>query len=148
MAIHREPAVGAEAILAAVNRRAARASGNAGVTQHGYRPMLAECSFERPQLGVDLPERSELAHYESIVALAEAVEVEDQTTEIAVGELAGLAQEARAATHPPTLAEARGSCGHGGVRLRVRLRSVGRRGGRCDRCRCSLLHVIPNAIRC
>lgn len=53
--------------------------------------MLGEGSFERAQLGVDLTERAELGEYERVVASAEAVQVVDQPTEVAVGELAGLA---------------------------------------------------------
>ena len=88
-----------------MDRRAARAGGDAGVAQDGHRLVLGERAFERAQLGVDLAERRELGEHERVVALAEAVEVEDQAAEVAVGELARLAQEARAAAHAPTLAE-------------------------------------------
>jgi hypothetical protein len=40
-----------------VDRRAARASRDAGVAQHGHRLMLSKSAFERAQLGVDLAER-------------------------------------------------------------------------------------------
>ena len=105
VAVHGEPAVGAEAVLAAVDRRAARAGGDAGVAQDRHRLVLGEGAFERAQLGVDVAERRELGEHQRVVALAEAVQVEDQAAEVAVGELARLAQEARAAAHAPALAE-------------------------------------------
>jgi hypothetical protein len=40
-----------------VNRRAARAGGDACIAQHRHRLMLGKGSFERAQLGVDVPER-------------------------------------------------------------------------------------------
>ena len=138
-AVHREPAVGAEAVLAAVDRRAARAGGDAGVAQDGHRLVLGEGAFERAQLDVDLAERRELGEHERVVALAEAVEVVDQTAEVAVGELARLAQEARAAAHAPALAEAGRTVGRVLARGRLHLRR--RTGG------LNILHRPTNAIR-
>ena len=90
--------------------------------------------LERAQLGVDLAERVQLGEHERVVALAEAVQVEDEPAEVAVGELARLAQEARAAARAPARAEAGllgGGCSRpalGGlavVRLARRLRVGG-----------------------
>jgi hypothetical protein len=74
-----------------VNRRAARAGGDAGVAQDRYRLALGERGFERAQLGVDVSERAELGDHQRVVTLAEAVQVEDQPAEVAVGELTSLA---------------------------------------------------------
>ena len=96
---------------------AARAGGDAGLAQDGDGLALAEGGFERAQLGVDVPERGELGQHERVVALAEAVQVEDEPAEVAVGELARLAQEARAAADAAARAEA--------GRLRRRAMSAG-----------------------
>jgi hypothetical protein len=74
-----------------MNRRAARTGGDAGVAQDRHRLALGERGFERAQLGVDVPERAELGDHQRVIALAEAVQVEDQPAEVAIGELASLA---------------------------------------------------------
>lgn len=69
--------------------------------------MVAQAVFESAQLGVDLAQRRELGEHQRVVALAEAVQIEHEPTEIAIGKLARLAQKARATAHAPALAEAR-----------------------------------------
>ena len=69
--------------------------------------------LERAQLGVDAGERAQLGEHQRVVALSEAVQVEDEPAEVAVGELARLAQEARAAAHATARAEARRCRGRG-----------------------------------
>ena len=131
-----------------MDRGAAWAGGDAGVAQHRHRLVLGEGAFERAQLGVDLTERAELGEHERVVALAEAVQVVDQPAEVAIGELARLAQEARAAAHAPALAEAGRSGGQRGIGhrgatcRRTVVRRLDRRVHR-DRCRCALLHRHP-----
>jgi hypothetical protein len=104
--VERQPAAGAEAVVAAVNRGAARAGGDPNFAQHCHRPTIVQAVFESAQFGVDLAQRRKLGENQRVVALAEAVQIEYEPTEIAVGELACLAQEAGAATHAPALAEA------------------------------------------
>ena len=113
---HRQPAVGAEAVFAAVDRGAAGARGDAGLAQDGDWPALLQGAFERAQLGVDVAERGQLGEHEGVVALPEAVQVEDQAAEVAVGELARLAQEAGAAARATARSEAGRLGGGGGVR--------------------------------
>ena len=67
----------------------------------------SSAALERPQLAVDVAERVELRQHERVVALAEAVQVEDEAAEVAVGQLAGPAQEAGTPPRPPARAEAR-----------------------------------------
>jgi len=101
-----QPAARAEAVVAAVNRGTARACGDPDFAQHRHRPVVAQAVFEPAQLGVDLTQRGELGEDQRVVALAEAVQVEYESAEIAVGKLARLAQEAGATTHAPALTEA------------------------------------------
>jgi hypothetical protein len=103
--VHGEAAVGAEAVAAAVDRRAARAGGDAGLAHDRHRLTLSQGCLEYAQLGVDVAERGELGDHQRVVALAKAVQVEDQPAEVAVGKLARLAQEARATAHTPAGAE-------------------------------------------
>jgi len=80
-----------------VDRGAARARGDACLAQNGDRLALAERAFDRSQLAVDLRERGQLREYQRVVALPEAMQVEHQPAEVAIGELTCLAQEARTA---------------------------------------------------
>ena len=57
-------------------------------------------------LGVDVSERRQLRQHQRVVALAEAMQVEDEASEVAIGELACLAQEADPAANPPPRDEA------------------------------------------
>src|ERR1700722_747762 len=63
--------------------------------------------FEAAQLRIELAQRRKLGEHQRVVALAEAVQIEYEPTEIAIGELARLAQEACATTHASALSEAR-----------------------------------------
>ena len=135
VATERQPAVGAEAVLAAVDRRAARAGGDTGFAQDRDGLALGQRRLQRAQLGVDVPERVELGDHQSVVALAEAVQVEDEAAEVAIGELTCLAQEARAPAHASARSEARRRRGCGAVdrpavlgRLGGRLRGAAARG--------------------
>ncbi len=67
---------------------------------------LAQGAFDRAQLAVDVAERRQLGEHERVVALPEAVQVEDESAEIAIRELACLAQEAQAAARPTARLEA------------------------------------------
>jgi hypothetical protein len=89
-----------------VDRGAARARGYPGLAEDRYRSPFREGGLDRAQLAVDQPQRVELRDHERVVALAEAVKVVDEATEVAVGELAGAAQEARAAARSAPRAEA------------------------------------------
>ena len=93
-------------VLAAMNGGAAGARCDAGLTQHGHGLLLAECGLQRAQLRIDLAERAQLGDHQGVVALSEAVQVEDKPAEVAIGELARLAQKARAAAHAPARPEA------------------------------------------
>jgi hypothetical protein len=120
-----------------VDRGAARARRDPGLPQDRHRVARAEGGFERAQLRVDLPDGAELGEHQGIVALAEAVEVEDEAAEVPVCQLARLAQEARAPSQPAAGTEARGP-GGGACRLGVcGLTAVGRlrRGGSGSRAR-------------
>jgi hypothetical protein len=111
-----------------VDRRAARAGSESSLAQDRHRLALAQGRFERTQLGVYVAQRAELAQHELVVSLVEAMQVEHEPAEVAVGELAYLAQEADAAAQ----AAARREAG-----WRVRRRGSGRlaRAGRlCDGC--------------
>jgi len=122
-----------------VDRRAPRAGGDAGFTQDRERVALLQGALQRAQLGVELADRAQLGEHQRVVALAEPVKVEDQASEVAVGELARLAQEARAAAHAPARPEAGWALVAVGLRRLVRrlgggrclLRSGRRRRGRC-----------------
>ena len=103
---HRQAAVRAEAVFAAVDRGAARAGGYPGLAQHGDRLGARAAPLDRAQLAVDLAERVQLGEHQRVVALAEAVQVEDEAAEVAVGELAGPAQETRPPSGAPARAEA------------------------------------------
>jgi hypothetical protein len=105
--VERQSAAGAEAVVAAVNRGTAWARRNPNFTQHRHRPVIVQAVFEPAQLGVDLTQRRKLGEHQRVVALAEAVQIEYEPTEITVGKLACLAQETGAATHAPALAETR-----------------------------------------
>jgi hypothetical protein len=83
-----------------VDRRAAGTGGDAGLAQHGHRLTFLQGALERAQLGVDLRERVQLGEDQRVVACSEAMQVEDETAEIAVGQLARLAQKARTPTCP------------------------------------------------
>jgi hypothetical protein len=91
MTVHREPAVGTEAILAAMNGGASWAGRDAGVAQHRHRLIFGESSFERAQLRVDVSKCAELGVYQRVISLAKAVQVEDEPAEVAVSQLARLA---------------------------------------------------------
>ncbi len=151
VAAHRHPAARTEAVFAAVDRGAPGTCCDTGLAQDCYRSALAERSFDRAQLGVDLIERCQLREYERVVALSEPVQVEDQAAEVAVGELARLAQEARATARPTARLEAgRLGCRPAGAARTIRgclglvvlclRRRV--RGGRS-----SLLHVSIHATQ-
>jgi hypothetical protein len=78
-------------VLAAVDGGAARACRDTGFAQDRHGLMLIEGGLQRAQLRVDLAERAQLGDHQSVVALPEAVQVEDQPAKVAVGELARLA---------------------------------------------------------
>ena len=103
--VHRQAAVGAEAIVAAVDRGAARACRHARLAQDGHGAALGQGSFEGAQLGVDASDRLELGEHQLVVASAEPVQVEHEPAEVAVGQLARLAQEPHTPAHAPPLAE-------------------------------------------
>jgi hypothetical protein len=84
-----------------------RARDHTRLAQRGDASALLESPFQRAQLAVDRRERPELGQYERVVALREAVQLEDQTAQIPVGELARPAQEAQTAPHTTALGEAR-----------------------------------------
>ncbi len=107
-----------------MDRRAAGARGDAGLAQHGDGPTFSQRVFKCTQLGIDVSERRQLGEDQSVVALSEPVQVEDQAAEVAVAELACLAQEARAAPYAAAGAEADGlGCrsGAGGLLVLLRL---------------------------
>jgi hypothetical protein len=129
MAAQRKAASGAEAIFTRVDRGAARTRGDARLAQDGDGLARGERGFDRTQLGIDLREGGELREHERVVALPEAVEVEDETPEVAVGELPRLAQEACATAHAAARAEACGGLGWGrdaGARGLLRVLGGGR----------------------
>lgn len=101
----RKAAVGAEPIFAGVDGGAASARRDARLPQHRHSSALAQRVFDRPQLGVDVAERRQLRHHERVVPLAEPMEVEDKSAQIAVGELPRLAQEPKPPAHAPACAE-------------------------------------------
>jgi hypothetical protein len=88
-----------------VDRRAARTSRDAGLAQDRHRLALLERGLEHAQLAVDVAEGRELGDHQRVVALAEAMQVEDQPAQVAVGELARLAQKACTPAHAPARAE-------------------------------------------
>src|SRR5208283_1705017 len=85
----------------------------------------------------DALERGQLREHERVVALPEAMQVEHEPTEIAVGELTGPAQVARAPACPSTLDEGRtrvraaGACAGW---LAFLLRACAGGAGACARC--------------
>jgi hypothetical protein len=89
-----------------VDRGAARAGADAGLAENRHRGTLSQRRFERAQLAVDVAEGVQLVEDERVVSLAEAVQVEDEPAEIAIRELAGLAQEAHAPSYAPSRGEA------------------------------------------
>jgi hypothetical protein len=90
-----------------MDRRAARAGGDARLAQHRQRRALSQRRFEGAQLCVDPAKRRELRLHDVVVALPKAVQVEDEPAKVAVGELARRAQEAGAAADVPARKEAR-----------------------------------------
>jgi hypothetical protein len=92
-------------VFAAVDRGAAGAGGYARFVQHRQRLMLLQSALELTQLRIDLGEGAQLGEHERVVALAEAVQIEDKAPEVAVGELAGLAEEANTSAHAPARSE-------------------------------------------
>jgi hypothetical protein len=90
-----------------VNCRTSWTRRDPNFTQHRHRPVVAQAVFEATQLGIELTQRRKLGEHQWVVALAKAVQIEHEPTEVAVGKLARLAQEAGATTHASTLAEAR-----------------------------------------
>jgi hypothetical protein len=124
-----------------VNRRTARTGSDPNFAQDRHRPVVTQGVFEPAQLGVDLAQRRKLGEHQWIVALAKAVQIEYEPTEIAVGKLSRLAQEARTTTHAPALTKARRRrrllCGRfglwhlrlGALRLGALCGVVGNRGG-------------------
>ena len=80
--------------------------------------------FELAHLAVDLAQHRQLGEHQLVVALAKAMQVEHESAEIAIGELACLTQEARPPTHAPTLAKARRLLLGGRLGLRRLLPSV------------------------
>jgi hypothetical protein len=91
-----------------VDRCASWACSDSHLAQHRQRSELAQRLFQRAQLRVDVPERRQLRQHHLIVALAEAVQVEHQSAEVAICELACSAQKARTPAQPSALAEAGG----------------------------------------
>lgn len=81
-----------------MNGRTARAGRYSRLAQDSDRLALLQGRLDRAQLTVDVPERRQLAEYQGVVALAESMQVEDQPAKVSIGELARLAQEARAPT--------------------------------------------------
>jgi hypothetical protein len=69
--------------------------------EHCDRLAFLQRVLECAKLGVELAERVQLGQHERVIALTEAMEVEDEPTEIAVGQLTRLAQKAGA---PPRAA--------------------------------------------
>ena len=102
-----EAARRAVARVAAVQRAATGARGDAGLAQLGDVALLAERLLERAQLGVDGRQGGDLAADELDVLAAELVLVEDEAAEVAVAELADAPQEAQAAAEATAVAEAR-----------------------------------------
>jgi hypothetical protein len=87
MARHRQTAVRAVAVFAAVDRGAARAGGDARLAEDCHRASFSQSRLDRPQLPVDVAESAQLCEDQRVIALAEAVQVVDEAAEIAVGEL-------------------------------------------------------------
>jgi hypothetical protein len=105
-AVRWHPASRTEAVVAAVDRCAARACGDAGLAQHADALALPERLLQCAQLPVDVIQRRQLGGNQLVVALAEAVQVEHQPAEIAISELPCLAQKTQAAADAAPLAEA------------------------------------------
>lgn len=104
-AAHRHPARRAEAVIAAMDRRASRTGGDARLTQHGDAAALPESALERAQFGVDAVQGRELGGDQGVVTLSEAVQIEDESAEIAVSELPCLEQKMNASADAPAVAE-------------------------------------------
>jgi hypothetical protein len=92
-----------------VDRGAAGAGGHAGFVQDRHGPALLEGALELTQLGIHLAESAQLGEDQRVVALSEAVQVEDQAAQVAVAELPCFAEEAQAPAHPPARPESMGS---------------------------------------
>jgi pyruvate/2-oxoglutarate dehydrogenase complex dihydrolipoamide acyltransferase (E2) component len=90
-----------------VDRSAALAGANPCLAQHGHPLLFPKRRFQRAQLGVDLAQLAQLGEHQRIVSLPEAVQAEDEPSQIAIGKLARLAQE----THAPAHATARTKAG-------------------------------------
>jgi hypothetical protein len=101
-----------------VDRRAAGTCCDAGLAQDGHRPTLSQHAFERTQLGIDMGDRCQLGEDQRVVALSEAVQVEDEAPEIAIAELARFAQKTRAPS---------------GATPRAKACELGNRSGACRR---------------
>jgi hypothetical protein len=88
-----------------VDGGAAGAGGDARFAQNGDGHAFFQGVLQRAQLGVDVAEGVQLGQHQRVVALPEAMQVEDQPAEVPVGQLARLVQEARASARTPTRAE-------------------------------------------
>jgi hypothetical protein len=86
---HRQPAVGAEAVFAAVDGGAPGAGRDSCLAQHSHGLALLQRRLYRPQLVVDVAERAELREHQRVVSGSEAVQVVDQAAQVPVGQLAG-----------------------------------------------------------
>jgi hypothetical protein len=116
-----------------VDRGTPWASVDPRLAQNGHRLALLQGGFQRAQLRVDLAQRAQLGEHELVVALSEAMQAEDEPSEVAVGELARLAQEAGASSQATACREAGLCLGAGRVGLaaaahRVWRSALGRRG--------------------
>src|SRR4029077_10452733 len=98
--------------VAAMQRAAARAHRDPGLTQLGERAAIVERVLERAQLGVDRGERAQLLANEILVDARELVLVADEDDEVAEAQLADAAQVAKPPAKAPAVAEAR-ALGHG-----------------------------------
>src|SRR5262249_12708907 len=107
LGVERKSTARTEAVIATVDSGAAWTRGNSHFAQHRHRPTVHEHRFQFAQLGVDLAQRRELGKHQWVIALAKAMQVESDPAEVAVGQLARLAQKTRPTTHTSTLAKAR-----------------------------------------
>src|SRR4051794_31446811 len=119
-------ALRAEPGVAAVQRAAAGAGGDAGLAQLDDVAALVEHALDRAQLAVDGVQGGELAQHELVVAAPEAVQVEGQAAEVAEAELADAAQVAQPPPEPAAVAEA-GTGGGDVLGSEARGERIGRR---------------------
>src|SRR6185437_5962714 len=96
---------------------ASNASPQPGQKRSSLSWMAAQRGFQLAHLGVHLAQRGELGEHQRVVALPEAVQIEHEPAEVAISELARLAQEARPAAHAATLTKAGGLRSGLGLRL-------------------------------